>query len=230
MKPKHLNPPFDWKESPFYTICDRIFYAFGEKGETFRFPDWSSPEMFGNELPRKIEFCSGNGHWIAEQAKSDESVNWIALEKRFVRVRKIWSKLKNFALKNLFVVCGEALDVTKQFFPDNSFQEVYVNFPDPWPKKRHAKYRLVQPEFVNEVHRILLSEGKLILATDDEPYCRQMIEVITAHPGFEPVFSSPHYITEWEGYGTSYFESLWREKGKGIYYLSFHKKGGKHDL
>lgn len=225
MKPKDLQPPFKWGDQ-YTTIQDKIFYTFepfDKKPAEFQFPSWSHPDVFGNDQPVNIEYCSGNGQWIAKQAEKDLEVNWVAVEKRFVRIRKIWSKMKNLFLKNLFSICGEALSVTKQYIPSNSINEVYVNFPDPWPKKKHAKYRLIQLPFIEEIYRILKPEGTITLVTDDPDYSDQMIEVMTSHSGFRSCYPEPFFETHREDYGTSYFEDLWREKGKTIRYHLFRK-------
>jgi len=222
MKPKDLKPPFTWGNQ-YTTIQDQVFYTYEPYGKelAFTFPGW--PDIFQNDRPVKIEFCSGNGDWVAYQAQKDPLANWVAVEKLFGRVRKIWSKAKNHHLKNLLCVCGEALYTTKTFFPSNSVAEVYVNFPDPWPKKRHAKYRLIQEPFVNEMFRILDEGGKVTLVTDDELYSIQMIEAFLRHPGFHSCVPEPYFFTQCDDYGTSYFEVLWREKGKSIRYHQFKK-------
>ncbi|NGX57846.1 MAG: tRNA (guanine-N(7)-)-methyltransferase [Chlamydiae bacterium] len=232
MKPKDLKPPFKWGEQ-YTTIQDKIFYTFepfGKETLHFEFPGWDHPDVFGNDQPVKIEYCSGHGHWIAHQALTDPEVNWVAVEKLFVRLRKIWSKMKNYSLNNLFSVCGEAYDITKRYIPSASVTEVYVNFPDPWPKKKHAKYRLIQPAFIEEIYRILKPEGTITLVTDDENYSIQMMEVLNSQPGFISCYPEPYFCTSREGYGNSFFEDLWREKGKGIRYLLYQKVEVTYDL
>jgi tRNA (guanine-N7-)-methyltransferase len=224
MKPKDLKPPFEWGNQ-FTTIQDRIFYTFEQYGNEpeFAFPGWDHPDIFGTDKPVKIEFCSGNGDWVAHRASLEPEVHWVSVEKLFARVRKIWAKLKNHRLNNLFCICGEALNSTKRYLPSESVNEVYVNFPDPWPKKKHAKYRLIQMPFVNEIHRILHCGGTVTLVTDDDIYSEQMIEVLGQHPGLISKYPEPYFLTHHEDYGTSYFEDLWREKGKTIRYHCYEK-------
>jgi tRNA (guanine-N7-)-methyltransferase len=171
----------------------------------------------------QIEYCSGNGAWIAAKAVENPHINWIAVEKKFPRVRKIWSKIKNLNLKNLVVVCGEAHNATRRYFPHESFTAAYINFPDPWPKKRHDKNRLIQPAFVDEIYRVLQADSVFTLVTDDPVYSTLMLEEMNQHAGFKCCHPHPFYLTEMEGYGTSYFDQLWREKGKSIRYHQFLK-------
>jgi tRNA (guanine-N7-)-methyltransferase len=225
MKPSNLLVPFSW-DACQPIIHDHVFYAFGKLKEPqdFRLPCWQEPDLFGNDHPVCIEYCSGNGLWIAEKAMAYPQINWIAVEKKLARVRKIWSKIKNLDLKNLFIVCGEAYKTTKCYFPSQSFSNAYINFPDPWPKRRHARNRLIQPAFIEEVWRTLLPGAVFSLVTDDPDYSKKMLEEMLAHPGFESCHPDPYFITDLSDYGTSYFEQLWREKGKLIRFHQFKKK------
>lgn len=224
MKPNDLKPPFAKGEKRCALISDRVWYIPEEEsGEEFSFPGWNHPDLFGNDNPVCVEYCSGNGEWIANKAKENPSINWVAVEIRFMRTRKIWSKIKNRGLANLIVICGEAMQVTNRYFPSSSIHHIYVNFPDPWPKRRHAKNRLIQPIFSKEMERITLPTGGLTLVTDDENYSQQMIDVVMATPGYQSIHPDPYYVTERENYGVSWFELLWREKGKSIRFHQFNK-------
>lgn len=224
MKSFHLKVPFTWK-APKVAIAEGVFYVPDRCGsyEEFTFPGWNDPALFGNDLPLKIEYCSGNGAWLVEKALAHPEINWVAVEKKFKRVKKIGSKVKKLNLKNLSVVCGEAYLSTTHYFSDETFESAYINFPDPWPKTRHAKNRLIQPKFIDEVWRILKPAGVFTLVTDDPEYSSQMLKEMTAHSGFRPLFPDPFFVTEMPGYGSSYFDQLWREKGKTIRYHQFEK-------
>ena len=224
MKPKDLKVPFVWEER-HVLLKDQVFYVpnYYDKYETYTFPGWSDPQLFGNDRPVHIEYCSGNGAWIAEKAKADPGSNWVALEKRFDRVRKIWAKKQNFQLDNLVIVHGEALAVSQLYFPDHSATGIYVNFPDPWPKDRHAKHRIIQAPFVKEMARLLCENGEATLVTDDATYSEQMVREMRACPQFESFYPDPYYSTEFSGYGTSWFEDLWREQGRVIHYHRFRQ-------
>ncbi|CCB85841.1 MULTISPECIES: tRNA (guanine(46)-N(7))-methyltransferase TrmB [Parachlamydia] len=226
MKPEDLKSPFREGERKVL-IQDRVWYI-PLKGlsesDPFRFPGWEDPALFGNSSPVYVEYCSGNGTWIAEKAAENPSINWVAVEKKFERVRKIWSKIKNLQLPNLIVISGEGLLTTERFFPQESVEAVYVNFPDPWPKKRHAKNRIIQPIFVQQIARILKPSGSLTLVTDSLEYSAQMIEVVNGSVDFSSYFPAPYYSEDVQNYGSSYFEQLWKEQGRIIRYHQFQKK------
>lgn len=183
------------------------------------FPAWE--ELFGRQAPIEIEYCSGNGAWIIEKAKCCPNINWVAVEKRFDRVQKIWSKMHNEQISNLLIVCGEALTFTKYYVPDKSFSHLYVNFPDPWPKGRHKKNRLLSEPFISEMARVSTADAKAVIVTDHEQYAESICNAFIEHPTWTPMFPSPFFVTEWEGYGRSYFHDLWRQQQKTIHFMQF---------
>ncbi len=225
MKPSDLKAPFAWNARKVI-LEDRILYATTrcETYEEFKMPSWSAPELFGNDNPVRIEYCSGNGAWIAAKAQEFPDINWVGVEKKFERVRKIWSKIKNLQLPNLLAVCGEAYGATRRYFPSDSIACAYINFPDPWPKRRHAKNRLIRPVFVDEIARILAPGGSFTLVTDDPDYSKRMIVEMSGSAKFTSQYPEPYFITEMAGYGNnSFFEELWRSQGKTIRYHQFCK-------
>lgn len=226
MRPKDLKSPFKWDDR-HVLINDQIWYVPLRTNEpdNFIFPGWSHPDFFGNDHPVNVEYCSGNGAWIAAKAIAHPNMNWLAVERKFDRVSKVWAKVKNLNLKNLIVLCGEGHNATHHYFPDNSIENVFINFPDPWPKSRHAKHRIIQDEFAQELWRILKEGKALTFVTDDPPYSEWLIEVMHRHGGFKSEYSAPYFVTDQSEYGTSYFDTLWRSKGRTIHYHQFNKTG-----
>jgi tRNA (guanine-N7-)-methyltransferase len=224
MKPTDLHYPFKWEERR-PALHQRVLFVpdFYENHKAWPFPSWEDPALFGKKGKIILEYCSGNGSWIIEKATASPHDHWIAVEKKFDRVRKIWSKLHKKALANLLIVCGEARAFTSHYLPDASIDEVYMNFPDPWPKAKHAKNRLVQAPFVQELARIVKAGGKAVFVTDHEGYSAQIIKEMLLGPAWKSDFAPPHFVTEWEGYGASYFDDLWRKKGKTIHYHKFER-------
>lgn len=224
MRPSHLKMPPIWKEAKV-ALIDRVLFIPPrcKLFHDFVFPGWEHSDIFGNTNPVNLEYCSGNGVWIAEKALTYPQQNWVAVEKKFDRVRKIWSKIKNYQLNNLLVVCGEGLVATHRYFPQNSINETYVNFPDPWPKTRHLKNRIMQPVFINEVARVLKKEGDFIFVTDDAPYSDWTLKLMQEQSSFTCTYEAPYYLIEDETYGTSSFQKLWKAQGRVIRYHRFKK-------
>ncbi|CCB89149.1 tRNA (guanine(46)-N(7))-methyltransferase TrmB [Simkania negevensis] len=215
MKPKDLKSPFSFRDRR-PCILERIFYVptYYDKYKEFSFPFWQ--ELFGNDHPVHIEYCSGNGEWILERAKAHPEVNWVAVEMKFERVRKIHSKRINRNISNLLIVCGEAQVFTREYVPENSVETIYVNFPDPWPKDRHAKHRLIQAPFMRDVLTAVRPGGNAQLVSDAKEYVLQMQAEISQVSGWKP---SNHQNQN--NYGSSYFDRLWRSLGREIYYLEY---------
>lgn len=188
-------------------------------------PQWDDPQLFGRKAPLHVEYCSGNGTWIAEKAQRHPERNWIAVEKRFDRVTKIAARKERLNLNNLVIVCGDALTFARDYLPKQSVEQTYVNFPDPWPKDKHAKHRLFREEFVEELLSTSTAFAKVTVVTDFFLYAQQVIEVMLEGNKWTSLLAHPFYTTEWGDYGSSYFETLFREKGMAIYYLIFTQMG-----
>lgn len=214
MKPKDLNHPFSFKDRRLL-VKNGIFYL----------PNFlTSYAGFDPKLPLDhprvfIEFCSGNGEWIIQKALENPEVQFIAVEKLFLRIQKIYSKRENLGIKNLFLVSGDINLLLEHFLPDESVDTLAINFPDPWPKERHIKNRLFHENFVLHVKRILKHSGEVFLVTDDRGYsdwvCRAM----------EGKFRSlkENLNKPLENYGSSFFQRLWESKGKDIFYHHYEK-------
>ena len=223
VRPEQIRPPFP-KSSPQVMIHDRVWYMspladFG----AFQFPGWQSDLLFSSPGKICIEYCSGNGTWIAQKAISNPEINWLAVEKRFDRTRKIWSKIKNHQLSNLVAAFAEGMALSTNYIPSSSVHAIYVNFPDPWPKHRHAKHRIISLPFFHEAARVLEPEGRLIFVTDDEPYSSLFLQIAATQTSLVQTLPPPGFSSPPEGYGTSFFDSLFRGQGKPIFYHEYKK-------
>jgi tRNA (guanine-N7-)-methyltransferase len=223
VRPKHFPNPFP-REHQDVLIQDRIWFAPEVRETPFRFMGFEDPSLFGKKGPIALEYCSGNGIWIAAKAEASPDRHFLAVEMKWKRIKRIWSKIQNHSLSNLIGVCGEAFSWTKRFIPDASIDQVYINFPDPWPKKKHTKYRLINSAFLLEVARILQPGGEFTVVTDHIAYSESIIKLLLSSPHFTPLCPDPYFLTEWEGYGSSYFEEIWRNKGLDIRYIPFRRK------
>ena len=222
MKAKDLKFPFSF-ENRTLLLQDGVFFLPENMPsyEDFSLPPWTT--VFNNTNPINIEFCSGNGSWIIEKACHSPKENWIAVEKRFDRVKKIWFKTKNANLDNLLIVCGDGVKLAKYYLFDQTISHIMVNFPDPWPKNRHAKHRIMQQPFLNDVYCALKKHGLISFLSDDLDYVNTSLENLH-QTAFQSVLPKPYFITKHITHNPiSFFESLWRKKGRSIYYLQFSK-------
>ncbi|MDE3056263.1 MAG: tRNA (guanine(46)-N(7))-methyltransferase TrmB [Verrucomicrobiota bacterium] len=220
-----LRIPFSWEERR-PVLLEKFFYlpSLYDGHENWQKIPWNDDRLFGNDRPVALECCSGNGQWICQKAKEEPDLNWVALELRFDRARKIWGCLQRERIPNLFVLCGDARLFARHYLPKETISRLYVNFPDPWPKKRHAKHRLLQRPFVDEAAELLLSGAEGFFVTDDPPYANEIVTTLTTSPFWRALLPSPHYKCNPEDYGRSFFLDLWKQKGKSIHLIHFQKR------
>ncbi len=145
------------------------------------------PALFGRVAPVTLEIGFGSGDALASMAATAPDENFIGIEVHRPGVGRLLQRLAAEGLENVRVSTRDAVEVLEHQIPDASLDRVLVYFPDPWPKKRHHKRRLIQPPFVTLLARKLTPGGLLHLATDWMPYAEWMQEVLAGAPEFVPV-------------------------------------------
>jgi tRNA (guanine-N7-)-methyltransferase len=221
MRHQDLHIPFSPDPKPL--LHDRLwFIPQNKKPEGATFQQFSRPDFFGNSNPVHIEYCSGNGAWICQKALERPHINFIACERRLERARKIWARLHTLHLKNLIVAYAEGHLLTKFFIPSDAIDAIYIHFPDPWPKRRHARRRIVNADFVAEMARICKKTAPVTIVTDDSTYSEAILALMQP-PYFQSSLAKPYFIAPPEDYGVSFFEELFRKQGKNIRFLEFAK-------
>ena len=138
--------------------------------------------LFGRDAPLVLEIGSGMGETTLEIAKADPATDFIAVEVHAPGVGSLLRGIEAAGLTNLRVIRHDALDVLEHMIADASLTAVHLFFPDPWPKKRHHKRRIVQPAFAALVARKLKVGGVLHAATDWADYAEWMAAVFGAEP------------------------------------------------
>ncbi len=134
-----------------------------------------------------LEIGSGMGDSTVEIAKAHPEADFIAVEVHGPGVGSLLNAIEREGLKNLRVIRHDAIEVLERMVPDGALTALHLFFPDPWPKKRHHKRRLVQAPFVSLVHRKLGAGGIFHAATDWPEYADQIATVFSASPQFEVV-------------------------------------------
>jgi tRNA (guanine-N7-)-methyltransferase len=149
-------------------------------------PDGDGPidfaTLFGRRAPVVLEIGFGMGHTTAEIAAARPDVDFLGIEVYTPGVGSLVRALDVRALRNVRVIQRDAVEVLRDRIAPGSLAGVHVYFPDPWPKTRHHKRRLIQSPFVAELAARLAPGGYLHCATDWEPYAEQMLEVLSAEP------------------------------------------------
>ena len=171
-----------------------------------------------------LEIGFGMGDSLAQQAKAQSQYNYIGIEVHRPGVGHLLSLIAKLELENVRIYCADAVEVLKQCIPDSSLDTVQIFFPDPWPKKRHHKRRLVQPAMAYLITSKLKPGGTLHLATDWENYAEHMLEVLNAHPELSNTATDGLFVERPPSRPLTKFESRGRRLGHGVWDLVFRKK------
>lgn len=142
--------------------------------------DWS--KVFGRDAPRVLEIGFGMGDATAEIAAAQPQTDFIGVEVHPPGIGALLQRIDAAALTNLRIIQHDAVPVLQHMIAPHSLAGLHIYFPDPWPKKRHHKRRLIQPEFVRLAASRLRHGGYLHCATDWQPYAEHMLEVLCAEP------------------------------------------------
>jgi tRNA (guanine-N7-)-methyltransferase len=143
--------------------------------------------VFGCEGPLTLEIGFGMGASLLAMAEREPERRFVGVEVHPPGVGALLAGIEARGLANLRVVREDVVLALPRLFPRGSLDRVQLFFPDPWPKKRHHKRRLIQPAFVAALAGHVRSGGRLLLATDWEPYAQWMLEVLEAAPAWRNV-------------------------------------------
>ena len=179
--------------------------------------------LFGRDARRSLEIGFGDGHTLAELARRHPEQDFLGLEVHRPGVGRLLMTLDAEGLANVRVVAEDAVPVLKERLPDAGLDAVLIYFPDPWPKKRHHKRRLLQPEFVALLARKLKPGARLHFATDWEDYARHALDVLEASPKFENAAPGGYAPRPAERPETK-FERRGLKLGHGVYDLLFRRR------
>jgi len=179
--------------------------------------------LFGREAPVHLEIGFGNGEALAAMAGAHPENDYLGIEVHRPGVGMLLRALEAGGITNVRVLCADAREVLERRIPDGSLSAVYIFFPDPWPKKRHHKRRLVQPEFVTLVQRKLRVGGVLHLATDWEDYAQQMLAVLAAADGLDNTAPGGQFVARPAARALTRFERRGHRLGHGVRDLVFRR-------
>lgn len=177
-------------------------------------------DFFGNTFPLDLEIGIGNGSFLVPFAKDHQQRNIVGIEIEGFYVKKANKKLLKNDLTNGRLLIGDAKFLAWKLFADESIEDVYINYPDPWFKKRHKKRRLINAYSLRML--ALKMRSVLTIATDDEEYRDWVIESVLETGCFETLFPSV-YVNELENYYSTKYEKKWKEQGKPVFYMKFKK-------
>ncbi|HEX4055963.1 MAG TPA: tRNA (guanosine(46)-N7)-methyltransferase TrmB [Tepidisphaeraceae bacterium] len=179
--------------------------------------DWK--KLFGNDHPVELEIGMGKGTFLADQAKARPDTNFFGIEYARWFWRYASDRLRRGGCLNTRTVRAEAGYFCEEFVAGGSLSVVHIYFPDPWPKKRHHKRRLIQPGFLSEIRRVLNPKGQLRIVTDHKDYFRQIQEVVGGS-GMEVIeYDRVGSAGDGEFAGTN-FERKYRREGRPFFAMA----------
>ncbi|MER7508698.1 tRNA (guanosine(46)-N7)-methyltransferase TrmB [Streptomyces lavendulae] len=179
-------------------------------------------------LPVVLEIGFGMGEATAQMAAADPSTGILAADVHTPGQGNLLALAERGGMTNVRVANGDAIILLREMLPPDSLAGMRVYFPDPWPKARHHKRRLIQPEFLDLAATRLAPGALLHCATDWEPYAEQMLEVLTAHPKFENTQADGGYAPRPEFRPLTRFEGQGLDKGHVVHDLLFTRARPKN--
>jgi len=183
------------------------------------------PNLFPFRQPLALEIGCGTGHFILDLATTNRQKNFLAIDIYNEGCYKTCRKLEGAGLDNVMVMRIEARYLLLHYLERESLSEIYINCPDPWPKKRHRSRRLVNDSFLQILLHYLEPGADFYFSTDFTDYAEQVATSMNQLDGYENRLSSP-WVTDLPGYPTSKYMQRFLERGQPIYFMHHRRRTG----
>lgn len=170
-----------------------------------------------------VEIGFGRGEFLLEFARSQPDRSFLGIDLSYKRVLKFARRLALTEVTNIRLVDARAEDVVRESLSTAEVAEFWVNFPDPWPKPRHAERRFLRAPIVSDLSDCLRPGGQLFAATDDAAYAEQIHVVLTAEPRLENVYSGK-WLAEVPGRRQTAYEREWRARGRRMHFFAYRRR------
>jgi tRNA (guanine-N7-)-methyltransferase len=180
--------------------------------------------LFGRKAARTLEIGFGNGDTLLALAVAQPESDFLGVEVHEPGVGRVLLRAAQLGLTNLRVSRHDAVEVLEQQIPPASLQQILIFFPDPWPKSRHHKRRLIQPAFAGLLASRLQAGGSLRLATDWQNYAEQMLEVLNACPQLRNCSADNGYVPRPDSRPPTRFELRGQRLGHNVWDLAFRRE------
>jgi tRNA (guanine-N7-)-methyltransferase len=180
--------------------------------------------LFGRSAPRMLEIGFGAGEALLAFSQAHAEVDCIGVEVHRPGVGRLLLGAHAAGVSNLRVISHDAVEVLRHQLPPQSIELVHIFFPDPWPKKRHHKRRLIQSTFVELLARVLTPGGTLCLATDWQHYAQHMRDVLDASTAFVNAAGEQGYVERASERPLTRFERRGQRLGHGVWDLCYVKR------
>lgn len=178
-------------------------------------------KVFGNKNPVHIEIGSGRGEFLLKIALQNPEINFIGIDLKEKRVKTIFRKLYKEKLKNVRIAKIFLNEENIKFIPPNSIEKIYLQHPDPWPKKKHFHRRIIQHKFIDILHKLLINGGIVDIATDHEDYAFWIVEHFKIRKDFTSIYKKRFTREPEKGHVETYFEKTKRAEGFEPYFMKY---------
>ncbi len=178
--------------------------------------DWAGE--FGRRAPLALEIGCGTGHFVIQRALQQPGSDFLAIDIYNKGCLKTCRKVEAAGLANVRVLRIEARELLLRALPAESLEAIYINCPDPWPKKRHRDRRLVNSEFLALALGFLRPQGELFFSSDCLDYAEEVAEALAAFPAYRNRLAAA-LATELPGYPLSKYMRRFLAQGQPIHYL-----------
>jgi tRNA (guanine-N7-)-methyltransferase len=142
------------------------------------------PGIFGNRRPVELEIGPGKGSFLLRRARQRSDLNFLGVEWGTAYAAYAADRAYRAGQTNIRIICADAADLFRKALTESCLWQVHVYFPDPWPKRKHHRRRLLKPAFIRHVHRALWPGGQLRVITDHAEYFRQICRSLAGVRGF----------------------------------------------
>lgn len=180
-------------------------------------------EIFGNDNNSALEIGFGEGEFIVEIAENNPDWNYLGIEIKYFRYKKAVRLCIEHNVRNVKLLHFDADLAVEQVFTPNIFDRVYINFPDPWPKDRHKKHRIINNTFLDNLYKLMNTDGILEFTSDHLDYVTHTIEHFENHKKFSNIYGEKGYSGTINNRPATKFEKEFRDEDRPIYYLAFKK-------
>lgn len=187
-------------------------------------PDWQ--RQFGNNHPLKLEIGFGMGDFLVAIASREPNCNFVGIDFSQAGIQKLLEKIQALQLHNIRVIFGDIREKLPTLFKNEELDSIYINLPDPWPKKRHSKRRLVKPKLVQQISKKLAPLGRVYLATDSQTYAVEMLEFFKTDSLFENINGEMGILNQRPYLPKTKYEKGFLYAEDKIHYLEFLKTAG----
>ena len=172
--------------------------------------------IFGREAPLEVEIGFGYGHFLVRRAKEAPERNFLGFELSSECIRKTISKIEKAGIANVRLVRMDAR-LGFYFLPERSVSVTYMNFPDPWPRKKHKKRRLLDGKFLELLASRTVDGGEFYFVTDHDDYLEYALELFRESPYWK--WEGEEFTLEMPDYFDTKYRRKWERMGKRIYFL-----------